>query len=73
MDSLQYVKDHDFGFGEENEKKELKKLLLRNKEDLKVYACDVLENAFFTNDMPSDIARIEYDDEKNLLKVVLTD
>ena len=37
MDSKEYVLNHDFGYGREPELDELKKLELRNIEDLIVY------------------------------------
>ena len=46
MDCKNYVLKHDFGYGREPELTKLMKLELRNKEDLKVYILDVLENAF---------------------------
>lgn len=46
MDSKEYVLNHDFGYGREPELDELKKLELRNIEDLIVYVDELLDNAF---------------------------
>ena len=46
MDSKEYVLNHDFGYGREPELDELKKLELRNIEDLIVYVDESLDNAF---------------------------
>ena len=44
--SKEYVLNHDYGYGQEEEKVELNKLNLRNIEDLKVYVDDAIQNAF---------------------------
>lgn len=44
--SRDYVLNHQFGYGQEEEKEELNKLELRNIDDLKVYVDDAVVNAF---------------------------
>ncbi len=42
MNSKEYVKSHDFGYGRSPEIQEINKLNLRNENDLKVYIEDAL-------------------------------
>ena len=42
MNSKEYVKSHDFGYGKSPEIQEINKLKLRNENDLKVYIEDTL-------------------------------
>ncbi|MBE5755478.1 MAG: hypothetical protein E7341_02200 [Clostridiales bacterium] len=46
MDSKDYVRNHDFGYGREPELDVLFKLELRNVEDVKIYVLDAIKNAY---------------------------
>lgn len=45
-DSKEYVLNHQYGYGQEEEKEKLNKLRLRNIEDLIVYVNDAIINTF---------------------------
>lgn len=50
--TIQYVMQHDYGYGAEPERKQLNKLELRNFDDCRVYIEDAIGsqlNAYFTN------------------------
>ena len=44
--SKDYVLNHDYGYGQKEEKEELNKLKLRNVNDLNVYVDEAVINAF---------------------------
>ncbi len=46
MKSKEYVNNHDFGYGQIEEQNYINKLKLRNKEDIKEYVLNVLDNIF---------------------------
>lgn len=46
MDSKEYIYTHDFGFGRKKERKNLKKLMLRNVSDLEVYLHEIIRVLF---------------------------
>lgn len=66
--SKEYVLSHDFGYGKEEELEILKKLKLRNKDDLGVYVDDVITNAF---DAKYQDNVIEFNQDKSKFKIVI--
>ena len=66
--SKEYVLSHDFGYGQEKELETLKRLKLRNKDDLGVYVDDVITNAF---DAKYQDNVIEFNKGKSKYKVVI--
>ena len=48
MNSEQYVLNHNFGYGKRKECKKVKKLKLRNFEDLEIYIKDIIKIGFIS-------------------------
>ena len=66
--SKDYVLNHDYGYGQEEEKEELNKLKLRNVNDLNVYVDDAIINAFnatYINNV------IQFNNDKSRCKIVV--
>ena len=65
--TLRYVMEHDYGYGDEPQRKELNRLELHNMDECRTYVVDACRsqlNAYFTNNL------IEFmDGEKFLLSV----
>lgn len=66
--SKEYVLNHDFGYDRGKELETLKKLKLRNKDDLCIYVNDVITNAF---DAKYQDNVIEFNQDKSKYKVVI--
>lgn len=66
--SKDYVLNHDYGYGQEEEKEELNKLKLRNINDLKVYVEDVIINAFNATYINTVI---QFNNDKSKYKIVV--
>lgn len=67
LDSKEYVKNHDFGYGKEGQEK-INKLGLRNIEDLKEYVDDVIVNAFVAR-YNNNIIEFELNKQKTKVQI----
>lgn len=68
MNDNDYVLKHDYGYGQEQESKELNKLTLRNYNDLKVYLEDNLPYLY-----NADVVgrRVKFNDSDETFEVVI--